>query len=139
MPERLTLYNIDTKIESKQFVGYNVSTSMSQQEQQLLKQELSVSQILRVYGKQFTQITQKYSDGYNGRCALGVIMSFYGWDGEVDSRASKKLLRAFIALSKAGLNKDLVIQLNDSGMSFDEIADYLDHLHELTLNDLVEY
>ena len=66
-------------------------------------------------------------------------MSFYGWDGEVDSRASKKLLRAFIALSNAGLNKDLVIQLNDSGMSFDEIADYLDHLHELTPNDLVEY
>jgi hypothetical protein len=42
-------------------------------------------------------------------------------------------------LSNAGLNKDLVIQLNDSGMSFDEIADYLDHLHESTPNDLVEY
>ena len=54
-------------------------------------------------------------------------MSFYGWDGEVDSRASKKILRAFIALSNAGLDKDLVIQLNDSGMSFDDIADYLDH------------
>jgi hypothetical protein len=63
-------------------------------------------------------------------------MSYYGWDGEVDSRASRKLLRAFIALTNAGLNKDLVIQLNDSGMSFDGIADYLDRVSELTPNDL---
>jgi hypothetical protein len=109
------------------------------QQQQLLKQDLSISQILRVYGKQYTQITEQYSDGHNGRCALGVIMSYYGWDGEIDSRASRKLLRAFIALTNAGLNKDLVIQLNDSGMSFDKIADYLDRVHELTPNDLMEY
>ena len=108
-------------------------------QQQLLKQDLSISQILRVYGKQFTQITKRYSNGHNGRCALGVIMSYYGWDGEVDSRASRKLLRAFIALTNAGLDKDLVIQLNDSGMSFNEIADYLDRVHELTPNDLMEY
>ena len=111
---------------------------MSQQ-QQLIKHDLSISQILRIYGKRYTQITKRYSDGHNGRCALGVIMSYYGWDGEVDSRASRKLLRAFIALTNAGLNKDLVIQLNDSGISFNEIADYLDQLHELTPNDLVEF
>ena len=105
----------------------------------MLKQDLSISQILRVYGKQYKQITEQYSDGRNGRCALGVIMSYYGWDGEIDSRASKKLLRAFIALTNAGLNKDLVIQLNDSGVSFDGIADYLDRVHELTPNDWMEY
>jgi hypothetical protein len=66
-------------------------------------------------------------------------MSYYGWDGEIDSRASRKLLRAFIALTNAGFDKDLVIQINDSGMSFNEIADYLDQLHELTPNDLIEY
>lgn len=66
-------------------------------------------------------------------------MSYYGWDGEDNSRASRKLLRAFIALTNAGLNRDLVIQLNDSGMSFDGIADYLDRVHELTPNDLIEY
>jgi hypothetical protein len=49
-----------------------------QQQQQILKQELTISQILRTYGKQFKQIAQQYSDGYNGRCALGVIMSYYG-------------------------------------------------------------
>jgi hypothetical protein len=106
---------------------------------QLLKQELSVSQILRIYGKQYTQITRRYSDDHNGRCAVGVIMSYYGWDGNDDSRASKKLLSAFTALTRAGVNKDIVIQLNDSGMSFDGIADYLDQLQELTPNDLVEY
>jgi hypothetical protein len=66
-------------------------------------------------------------------------MSYYGWDGNDDSRASKKLLSAFTALIRAGVNKDIVIQLNDSGMSFDGIADYLDQLQELTPNDLVEY
>ena len=53
-------------------------------------------------------------------------MSYYGWDGKEDSRASKKLLSGFIALTHAGVSKDLVIQLNDSGMSFNDIADYLD-------------
>jgi hypothetical protein len=99
---------------------------MGQQKHQLLKQELTVSQILRIYGKQFTQITEQYSDGHNGRCAMGVIMSYFGWDGKDDVRASRKLLSAFIALTHAGVSKDLVVQLNDSGMSFDEIADYID-------------
>jgi hypothetical protein len=97
----------------------------------LKQQELTVSQVLRIYGKQFTQITERYSDGYNGRCALGVIMSYFGWNGKDDIRASRKLLSAFIALTRAGVSKDLIVQLNDSGMSFDEIADYLDSSNEL--------
>jgi hypothetical protein len=51
---------------------------MSQQLILKEQQELTVPQILRVYGKQFRQITERYSDGQNGRCALGVIMSYYG-------------------------------------------------------------
>ena len=107
---------------------------MRQQQHQLLKPELTVSQILRIYGKQFTQITEQYSDGHNGRCAMGVIMSYLGWDGKDDVRASRKLLSAFIALTHAGVSKDLVVQLNDSGMSFDEIGDYIDEneTYELT-------
>jgi hypothetical protein len=85
------------------------------QQQQIQKQELPVSQILRIYGKQFTQITEQYSDGHNGRCAIGVLMSYFGWDGRDDLRASKKFLSAFNALSHAGFNKDLVVQLNDAG------------------------
>ena len=100
-------------------------------QQLLLRQELTISQILRTYGKQFTQITERYSDGNNGRCAMGVIMSYFGWNGKDDVRASTKLLSAFIALTHEGLNKGLVIQLNDSGMSFDEIADYLDSSNDL--------
>ena len=103
---------------------------MSRQ-QLLLRQELTVSQILRTYGKQFTQITERYSDGNNGRCVMGVIMSYFGWNGKDDVRASRKLLSAFIALTHAGVSKDLAVQLNDSGMSFDEIADYLDSSNEL--------
>ena len=98
---------------------------MSQQ-QQLLRQELTVSQILRKYGKQFTQITERYSDGHNGRCAIGVIMSYYGWNGKDDSRAGGKLLGALITLRYTGIDKNLIIRLNDSGSTFDEIGDYLD-------------
>ena len=93
---------------------------------QLLKQKLTVSQILRTYGKQFTQIIERYSDGCNGRCALGVIMSYYGWNGKDDSQAASKLLGTLIALRYAGIDRNLLIDMNDSGMPFDEIADYLD-------------
>jgi hypothetical protein len=95
-------------------------------QQLLLKQELTVSEILRTYGKQFKQITERYSDGHNGRCALGVIMSYYGWNGKDDSQAASKLLCTLIALRYADIDRNLLIDMNDSGMSFDEIADYLD-------------
>jgi hypothetical protein len=98
---------------------------MSQQ-LQLIKQELSVSQILRIYGKQYTQITERYSDGQNGRCVIGVIMSYFGWDGRVDFDTANDLLAASDVLKHAGIDEDLLIDLNDSGFTFDEIADNLD-------------
>jgi hypothetical protein len=97
---------------------------MSKQ-QQLLKQELSVSRILRTYGKQFKQIAERYSDGHNGRYVIGVLMSYCGWDGKDDSQAAKKLLGALIALRYAGIDRNLLIEMN---VSFDEIADYLDKI-----------
>lgn len=100
--------------------------------QQVLKQKLTVSQILRTYGKQFTQIIERYSDGHNGRCTIGVIMSYHGWNGKDDSQASGKLLSALIALRYAGIDKNLLIDLNDSGFTFDEIADYLDQTNKFT-------
>ena len=75
------------------------------QEQQLLKQEQTVSQILRTYGKQYTQITGRYSDWYNGRYVVGVIMSYYGWDGKDDSDAARKLLGAFVTWEMQALAK----------------------------------
>ena len=97
-----------------------------QQQQQVLKQELTISQILYTYGKQFKQITQQYSDGHNGRCALGIIMSYYGWNGKDDSQVTRKLLSILIALSYADIDKNLLAELNDSGVPFVEIADHLD-------------
>ena len=97
-------------------------------QQQLLKQELTVSQILRTYGKQFSQIIGQYSDGHDGRCALGVVMSYYGWDGVDKIDAGKKLSATLIALRYADVDKNLLIEMNDSGLSFDEIADYLDKI-----------
>jgi len=100
---------------------------MMSQQQQLLKQELTVPQILRTYGKKFRQVRRRHSDGHDGRYAVGVIMSYYGWKGKDDSHAGEKLLGASIALRHTGVSKDLIIRLNDSGKTFDEIADYLDN------------
>jgi hypothetical protein len=101
---------------------------MMSQQQQLLKLELTVSQILRIYGKKFRQVRRRYSDGHDGRCAVGVIMSYYGWKGRNDSHAAEKLLGTSIALRHTGVSKDLIIRLNDSGKTFEEIADYLDNI-----------
>lgn len=68
--------------------------SKRQQQQQLLKEELTISYILRTYGKQFEQIRERYSDGVNGRCAVGVIMSYYGWDGSDNFNAVMGLFGA---------------------------------------------
>jgi hypothetical protein len=92
---------------------------------------MSVSQILRLYGKQFKQIRDQYTDGLNGRCAMGVIMSYYGWNGKDWTGASSKLFAALFALRHAGISTDLLIDLNDSGMPFDNMADYVDQCHEL--------
>jgi hypothetical protein len=96
---------------------------------QLLKQDLTVSQILRTYGKQFRQIAERYSDGDNGRCAMGVIWSYFGWDGKPDSDMTSSVNAALPTLAKIGLNDDIfIIELNDKGWSFDEIANYIDKI-----------
>jgi hypothetical protein len=68
------------------------------------KQEASISQIIRTYGKYFKQIRQQYTDGLGGRCVMSLIMSYYGWDCKCITNA----------------------ELNDSGATFEDIADYLD-------------
>ncbi len=88
--------------------------------------ESSISQIIRTYGKQFKQIRKQYTDGLGGRCVMGVIMSYYGWDGKCITNAERRLYAALVALRQAGISKELLIELNDSGSTFDEIADYLD-------------
>ena len=103
---------------------------MSRQ-QLLLRQELTVSKILRTYGKQFRQIQLRYSDGKNGRCAIGVIMSYFGWNGRVNFDTAIDLLAASDVLKHAGIDYDLLIDLNDSGYTFNEIADYLDRHYEM--------
>lgn len=102
---------------------------MSQQ-QQLLRQDMTISQILRTYGKQFTQIQMRYSDGQEGRCAMGVIMSYHGWNGKDECGSAKKLLAASVELRRKGIDEGLLVDLNDSGYTFDEIADYLDRVEK---------
>jgi hypothetical protein len=67
---------------------------------------LSVSQILCISDKQYKQIKRYFSDEQNGRCAMGVILSYYGRDGKTDSLfktspSSKAVRRA----SKAGVSR----------------------------------
>src|SRR5919106_1636483 len=81
------------------------------EKKKLLKQKLTISEILRVYGKQFTQIAERYSDGHNGRCAIDMIISYHGWNGKDDSNAGGKLLSTLVALRYAGVSKELIIRL----------------------------
>ena len=90
------------------------------------KEEASISQIIRTYGKNFTQVRKQYTDGLGGRCVMGLIMSYYGWDGKCITNAERKLYAALVALRRAGISQELLIELNDSGATFDDIADYLD-------------
>ena len=101
-------------------------SQLLQQQRQLLTQELTIPQILRVYGKQFRQVKKLYSDEPDGRCAIGVIMEYYGWDGKHNSDMTKSLQATYHALKKANISDDIIIELNDSGVTFDEIADFLD-------------
>ena len=55
-------------------------------------------------------------------------MSYYGWNGQDDSQAASKLLGTLIALRSAGIDKNLLIEMNDSGFTFAEIADYIDQV-----------
>jgi hypothetical protein len=111
---------------------------MRQMLQTLQQQEISISQILRVYGKQFKQVKGRYSDEQDGRCAMGVILSYCGWDGKLDSlsKTSAGWHAAQRALKKAGIRRVSIIDQNDSGYSFEEIADYIDsRLHKLSILD----
>jgi hypothetical protein len=53
-------------------------------------------------------------------------MSYYGWNGQDDSQATSKLLGILIALRYASIDRNLLIEMNDSGFTFDEIADFFD-------------
>ena len=99
------------------------------------KQEVSISQIIRSYGKYYKQIRKRYTDGLGGRCVMGLIMSYYGWDGKCITNAERRLYAALIALRRAGISKELLIELNDSGATFDDIADYLDKNYGLAGNN----
>ena len=100
-----------------------------------LKQEATISQIIRTYGKYYKQIRKQYTDGLGGRCVMGLIMSYYGWDGKCITNAERRLYAALVALRRAGISKELLIELNDSGATFDDIADYLDKNCGLTSNN----
>ncbi len=70
----------------------------------------------------------RYSDGQNGRCAIGVIMSYFGWDGSQNYLAANDIIAVFYELKQAGVDGELLMDLNDSGFTFNEIADFLDRM-----------
>jgi hypothetical protein len=76
-----------------------MSQELQLQQQLLKQQDLTIPEILREYGKQFRQIQMQYSDRQNGRCAMGVIMSYFGWNGKDDYQVTSKLLGTLIALT----------------------------------------
>ena len=87
------------------------------------------NQILRTYGRHFTQIRKRYSDGHNGGCVIGVVMSYYGWNGIADPDNPTRIL-ATVAIYDEQVSVINLVKLNDSNMTFEEIANYLDKQNE---------
>ena len=58
------------------------------------------------------------------------VLSWLKWERRF-LLLKKKLLGASIALRHAGVNKELIIRLNDSGATFDEIANYIDGVGDI--------
>ena len=56
---------------------------------------------------------------------MGVIMEYYGWNGKQNSNMTC-LQAAYCALKKSGISDDIIFQMNDTGKTFVEIADFLD-------------
>ena len=52
---------------------------------------------------------------------MGLILSYYGWNGHSD--ASKPMKIALNSLKEVDISRGTIIKLNDSGKTFDEIAD----------------
>jgi hypothetical protein len=53
-------------------------------------------------------------------------MSYYGWDGTDDYDVAKVLFITMSMLRRAGIDEKLIIDMNDAGYTFDEIADHID-------------
>ena len=73
--------------------------------QHLLAQEMSLPEILLAYDKQFKQIKRRFSDEHNGRCAMGLILSYYGWEGHSD--ASKSMKIALNSFKEVGISRGI--------------------------------
>jgi hypothetical protein len=55
-------------------------------------------------------------------------MSYHNWNGKDDFDVPNRLLDALTTLGRDGISENLIIRLNDSGATFDEIADCLDRI-----------
>ena len=55
-------------------------------------------------------------------------MSYHGWNGKDEPGSARRLLAASIQLKHADIDEGLLIDLNDSDYSFNEIADCLDRI-----------
>ena len=53
-------------------------------------------------------------------------MSYYGWNGRDFFGIARSLIYTLKLLKNAGVQIGFIAQLNDSGKTFDQIADFLD-------------
>ena len=57
-------------------------------------------------------------------------MSYLGWNGKDEPDPAQILLASFDHMKQADIDEGLLMDLNDSGYTFDEIADYLDRVEK---------
>lgn len=77
------------------------------------------------------QIKYQRSDNRDGRCAIGALMGYEGWDGRHDTDMDRKEELRYVIKVGQALSLDVytnVFAKNDAGWTFNEIADWLDTL-----------
>lgn len=68
---------------------------------------------------------------------MGVIFSYFGWDGKHDSDMTMSINAAWATLAKTGLRDEFfIIELNDSGWTVDEIAVHNDSIDNNRDNEM---
>ena len=91
------------------------------QQQQLLKQGMTTSQILRILENNLDRFRCDIQMDMMGG-AIGVLMSYHGWNGKDEPGSARTLLAALVDIKNEGIDNELLIDLNDSGCTFNEIA-----------------
>ena len=88
-----------------------------------IQKDLTIAQVLRICKTKYRQIRRNYTDNLDGRCAVGAVMNYMTGDDQFIFHYG---IGSYIK-DHFAIDEHEIIRLNDSGKTFDEIADWLEN------------